>query len=285
MKKTILLALTLVSATFAIAQNRHEASVYLGGGYSSLKYDLNVSGETTSKFGTLFGIGYTYKINSEWRFVSGLEMASYKSDINAQEMKDRYMTQDNYGNDFEWRLTLHNLKENLTGTYLNIPVMVQFIPKGFDKFYTNLGFKVGMPLSGKYSTKYTKLTASGYYPETDAEYTDIDFRGFGEFEGSSSKGDIDLGVAFILSAECGMKWNLSNSRNLYVGGYVDYGLNNIVKENDRDRVVSYDKENPTNMIYNSLTHSRHTDGVNTQPIIDKVVPLAFGLKMRLEFSL
>ena len=203
-------------------------------------------------------------------------MAIYKSKASSQELKGQYMTQDNYGNDFEWRLTFHNFNESQKGTYLNIPIMVQFTPVSLDKFYTNLGFKVGIPLNGKYEASYTKFTTSGYYPETGAEYTDIDFRGFGEFGENSSKEDIDLGVAFILSAEFGMKWSLSNSMNLYAGGYIDYGLNNIIKDNKDKEIIPYKKDNPTNFEYNGLINSNLTD---------KVVPLAFGLKVRLGFSI
>lgn len=285
MKNIIVLILALATTILASAQDKQEVSVYLGGGLSSLKYDLGESGDVSSQFGPLLGIGYTYKVNSTWGIVSGLEMAVYKSEASSQGLKGQYMTQDNYGNDFEWRLTLHDFKETQTGTYLNIPIMVQFAPESSGKFYANFGLKVGIPLSGKYEAEYTKLVASGYYPATDAEYTDINFRGFGEFEGSSSKGDVDFGVAFILAAECGLKWKLSNSMNLYTGGYIDYGLNNLVKEGDSNRIISYEKNNPTNVDYNSLMYSKRTEGEDTKPFIDKVVPFAFGLKVKLGFSL
>ena len=284
MRKTILLMLTLATTTLAIAQNKQEASIYIGAGSSSLGASLN-SGEISAKFGPSIGLGYTYKFATEWGFVSGLEMAFYKSEVSSNELKDKYMTQDNYGNNFEWRLALHNLKENLEGTYLNIPIMVQYTPQSVDKLYTNLGLKVGIPLSGKYDAKYTKLVASGYYPETNTEYTDINFRGFGEFDGKASSGDIDFGIAFILSAECGLKWPLSNSMNLYAGGYIDYGLNNIVKGSDYEQIIPYNKDYPTNFEYNSLTASKYTEGNETKPFIDKIYPLAFGIKVRLGFSL
>ncbi|MBB4034268.1 hypothetical protein GGR21_000153 [Dysgonomonas hofstadii] len=285
MKKIILLILTAAIVVLAVAQDKQEISVYLGAGSSSLNYDLDQPGDRSSQFGPLFGIGYTYKLNSTWGLVSGLEMAIYKSEFSSDELKDQYMTQDNYGNNFEWRLALHNLKDSQKGTYLNVPVMVQFTPSGIDKLYVNLGIKVGIPLSGKYESEYTKLVTSGYYPETGAEYTDIDFRGFGEFDGMSSKGDLDLGVAFMLAAECGMKWSLSNSMNLYIGGYVDYGLNNIVKENGGDNIIPYEKDNPTTFRYNSLMNSKYSNEESSSPFIDKVVPLAFGLKVKLGFSL
>ncbi len=285
MKKTILLILILTSTILAVAQDKQEVSIYLGAGNSSLKYDLGQSADISSQFGPSFGIGYTHKLNSEWGIISGLEIAMYKSEASSPELKDKYTTQDNYGNNFEWRLALHNLKETQNGTYLNIPVMLQFTPKSIDKLYANIGFKVGIPLSGKYEAEYTKLVTSGYYPETGAEYTDINFRGFGEFEGTSANDNLDFGVAFILSAECGMKWALSNSMNLYTGAYIDYGLNNIVKENGDTRIISYNKDNPTNFDYNSLMYSKQTEGDNSKLFIDKVIPFAIGLKLRLGFSL
>lgn len=285
MKKIFFLLLILASTISTIAQDKQEVSIYLGAGYSSLKYNINQLGETGSKFVPLFGIGYTHKLNSQWGLVSGLEIAMYKSDISSSELKDKYITQDNYGNDFEWRLALHNLKESHTATYLNIPIILQFTPKSIDKLYANIGLKVGIPLSRKYEAEYTKLVTSGYYPETEAEYTDINFRGFGEFEGSSSKGNLDFSVAFILSAECGMKWTLSNSTNLYTGAYIDYGLNNIIKETSDLRIISYNKDTPTSFDYNSLIYSKQTEDDKSKSFIDKVVPFAVGLKFRLGFSL
>jgi len=285
MKKILLVIFALVTTVLTIAQeNKHEVSVYVGGGYSSLNTDINFSGKTSSSFGPLFGIDFTYKLNSEWGLISGLEMAVYKSDVSSGELKDRYITQDNYGNNFEWRLAFHNIEDNLKGTYLNIPLMVQFTP-GAEKFYANLGFKVGIPMSGKYTAQYSKLVTSGYYIETGAEYTDIDFRGFGEFGGSYPKGDIDFGIAFILSAECGMKWKLTNSINLYTGGYIDYGLNNIIKGDADKRIISYNKGNPTDFDYSGLMESKYTNNEDTKPFMEKIAPLAFGLKIKLGFSL
>lgn len=285
MKKTLLLIFVFTATVWVVGQSRQEASVYLGGGISSLKCDLAGSAKSGSKVGPLFGIGYTYKLNSDWGIVSGLEMAIYQTDITSSQLKDSYMTKDNYGNDFEWRLGFNNLEENLKSTYINIPIMLRFTPESMDKLYASFGLKVGIPMSGKYESKYSKLVTSGYYPETGAEYTDLNFRGFGEFGGNSVKGDIDTKLAFILSAECGLKWKLSGSTNLYAGGYIDYGLNNIAEVSNSGKIIAYDAENPTNFEYNSLLSSKYTEGTETKPFIDKIYPFAAGLKVRFGFSL
>lgn len=285
MKKTILLTTALAVFTIAKGQSGHEISANIDVGSSALKYSISNSGDISSQIGSSFGVGYTYKFNSEWGIVSGIEWTNYKSEISFLKLNDRYMTQDNYRNDFEWRLTLNDLKEKLEGTYLNIPLLVQITPNRINKLYANIGFTIGIPLSGKYKSNYTNLVASGYYPETDAEYTDIDFRGFGKFEGKKSQGDIDFDIAFMLSAECGMKWNLSNSINLYTGGYVNYGLNNILKENGHYNIISYDELHPTNFQYNGLLFSKYTHESITKPFVDKIVPLSFGLKVKLGFSI
>lgn len=242
--------------------------------------DFSISANSNSGFGVLTGVGYLYKINSTWGIVSGLEVTSYKSEVSFMELNDRYMTRDNYENDFEWRLTFNNLSEKWTGTYLNIPIMVQLSPAGANRFFTKIGIIAGIPLKGKYTAKYSGLTTSGYYPETGAEYTDIEFRGFGDFEGSSSNGNLDLKVAVLASAECGLKWTLPNSNNLSLSGYIDYGLNNILKASDtQTRLVLYDKNNPTNLLYNGLSNSETTQATGTEPYVNKLVPLAFGIKV------
>lgn len=271
-------------SSIATAQERSEISVYAGTGLSSFDYD-NSWGKTNSKIVPVFGIGYTYNLGSDWGIVSGLEVAIYKSKAKSSKLQDHYLTSDNYGNDFEWRIALNDFKETQTGTYLNIPLMIQFKPESIDKIYANLGVKIGIPIKGKYESKYSQLVTSGYYPGTGVEYPDIDFRGLGEFDGKTSEGDLDLNVAFMLAAECGMKFQLSDNLKLYTGAYIDYGLNNIIKDNNKYRIISYDKNNPMSFEYNSILHSGYSDEDTKKSYVDKVIPLSFGVKVRLGFSL
>ncbi len=286
MQQKILLAIALISISLhSYSQTKHEVNINMGAGSLSMKFDMDDQAQTSSKMAPVFGIGYTYKLKSNWGIVSGLELATYKSEITINNLDDHYLTQDNYSNDFIWNLSLNNYQENLEGLYLNIPILIQFAPEKLKNLYTNIGLKIGIPLSGKYETSYGNLVTSGYYPETNAEYTDLIFRGFGEFDGSTSSGDIDFGVAFMLSLECGKKWELSNSLNLYAGGYLDYGLNNILKSEGVSKIIEYDKENPTNLLNNSLTESEYTKAETAMPMITKVVPHNIGIKIKLGFAL
>ena len=285
MKRKIFLALTFFVTLYTQSQTKHEININLGTGYSSLGTNLNHSTETSSKLNPVFGIAYSYKINLNLGLISGIELAKYYSKISSDEVNDQYMTSDNYNNPFEWRLSINHLQEELSIVYLNIPLLLQFTPARMNKFYTNFGLKIGLPLEGKYESNYESLVSSGYYPETDAEYTDINFRGFGEFEGSTDNGNTSFNLAVQLHLECGMKWSLSNSLKLYLGGYVDYGLNDILKRNNYNRIITYDYDNPTNFVYNSLSNSEYTLDGTTYPYINKMTPYSIGLRVNLGFSL
>ncbi|MCW3786284.1 outer membrane beta-barrel protein [Plebeiibacterium sediminum] len=286
MRQKILLVIALISMSLhSYSQTKHEVNFNLGAASSSMKFDMDDHAQTASKIAPVFGIGYTYKINTQWGFVTGLELATYKSEIKIKELKDHYLTQDNYSNDFVWNLKLNNYQENQDAFYLNIPLQIQFSPEKLKNLYTNIGLKIGIPLSGKFESNNNSLVTSGYYPETNAEYTDLNFRGFGEFDGSTSKGDIDFGVAIMLSVECGKKWKLSNSTKLYAGGYLDYGLNNILKTQGAGKIIEYDRDNPTNLRNNSISGSEHTKAETTAPMVNNVVPQSIGIKIKLGFAL
>ena len=286
MQQKILLVIALISMSlYSYSQTKHEVNFNLGAASSSMKFDMDDQAETSSKMAPVFGIGYTYKFNPNWGFVSGIEVAKCKSGIKIKKLEDHYLTQDNYTNDFIWNLSLNNYQENIEGLYLNIPLLIQFAPEKLKNLYTNVGLKIGIPLSGQYESAYSSLVTSGYYPETNAEYTDLNFRGFGEFDGSTSKGDIDFGVALLLSVECGKKWELSNSMNLYAGGYLDYGLNNILKTEGVSKIIEYDRDNPTSLSNNSITEIEYTKNETTMPFTNKITPRSIGLKIRFGFSL
>nr|WP_321408388.1 outer membrane beta-barrel protein [uncultured Carboxylicivirga sp.] len=285
MIRILLLAFTLAIATYIKSQNKDEINFHLGPGYSTYRINLNHSAETSSKLNTSIGLGYNYKIIPALALKSGIELTKYQSLIRIDELKDNYMTNDNYQNNFEWRLTINLLEENHSGLYLNLPLLLQYSPERMARFYTNFGLIIGIPLQSNYKATYSNIITSGYYPETDVEYTDINFRGFGEFDGNTSSGELSTNTAFILHYECGMKWNLSNAINLYLGGFVDYGINNILKEDDFKRIIVYNENNPTSFSYNSMAISEYTNNENTVSYFKKMTPISIGIHISLGFSL
>jgi len=157
--------------------------------------------------------------------------------------------------------------------FLNIPVLVQFQTKGKQKFYALGGIKVGIPLSSKYKATDATLTNKGYYPEYGNWMTMPEFAGFGTFSHQNAKGKLKLGVTAALSLEVGGKWKLGEKVALYTGAFLDYGLNNILKEK-KQAFMNYKAPLPATFTTNSTIPS----------LSNNINLIAAGIKVRLAFS-
>jgi hypothetical protein len=284
--KIMALAIVCLFATLLQAQQKHEFSIYGGGGLSTLNYKLNNvnSDKVKLKAGIVAGVGYTFFINSQWGITTGAEYTTYKSKSESYSILDTQAAVDDYDDNFDYIIFQKDRTEDQEVSYVNIPLMVQFQAQEGTGFYAALGGKIGLPMNGKYKYKYNGLTASGYYPSLNVLYEDLEYRGFGKFEGKSGKNDLDFKTAFILSAETGMKLSLGKKLFLYTGVYADYGLNDIVKDKKNKKLLPYNNENPLNPNNNSMLNSEYTYYWNKKPFAGKVIPLAVGIKLKVSFS-
>lgn len=262
-------------------QPKQEISVWGAGGLSTLKYSTDI-GDNKNGFGGSFGVGYNYFFTDQWSLGTGLELSLYNAKTTFDTYSDAYKSNDGEY-DFEFRSTVNGYEEKQNTMFLNIPIIAQFqMPIfGENQFYAAGGFKFGIPVSKKYKVSSATLNNSGYYAQWSEQngrelvMDSQEFMGFGKFDKSGDKKDLDLKVACILSLEAGMKWKVGEELSLYTGAYFDYGLNDINKNNDK-KLVQYHTADPANFITNSIVHTKLTD---------KVVPMAAGLKVRLAFGL
>ena len=75
---------------------------------------------------------------------------------------------------------------------------------------------------------------------------------------------------------------LENSQSLYMGLFLDYGLNDIKPDASRERLIDYNAQNPTDFVFGSLLSSRRD--INALQETDEVRTLAFGLKLQYAFQ-
>lgn len=271
------------SATFSQSGPRHELSVWGGGGLSTLNYSTEI-GDSKLRGGGSFGLGYNYGFNDRWSINTGLEFSFYNSKVNGSEFSDRYDTNDGEY-DFQLRSDVVGYIEKQKAIYLNIPIMAQYeLPLSDHKFYASGGFKVGLPISGKYKVDRGIIYNHGYYPDRDIIYSDQKFKGFGTFSRAGFEDDLDLKLACMVSLEAGMKWKLPNSLSLYTGAYFDYGLNDIKKDADK-RLIGYDPAYDESFTVNSIISSQYLKEGQSTNITDKVIPMSAGIKIRLAFAL
>jgi hypothetical protein len=284
---SILLTTAILVAIIAVGditaqvfkRQKHELSVYAGGGLSSLQYEAG-AGKTTNGLGGLFGAGYTYFLNRSWGLGTGVEIAIYQSNSSLSNFSDNYDVQGVTSRDnYTYYYALKSYKETQRALYLNIPLMLHFQRGRKYIMYGALGGKVGIPVNSSGSAPKYTLNTSGYFPTEGRTYDDLPQYGFGTY--NYKKGNVDLEnfkLHFMLSAEAGMKWQVMNNHDLYTGIYFDYGLNNIFKATN-DKTFVKNELSPDNPKMSPLLESR----VTGSPYTEKIVPLAVGLKVRFTF--
>ncbi|MFV0419510.1 MAG: outer membrane beta-barrel protein [Dysgonomonas sp.] len=273
----------ILSCATLIGQNNQEVSVYGGGGLSTLKYKT-VAGKQDNGTGGLFGIDYTYFFSEKLGFSSGLEIALYNAKMQINDFSDRYMVKDIDEDEFEFRTVVTNYEEKQNTAYLNIPLMLRFQTGGNNKFYAAAGGKIGLPLGGNYKINSSTIKNSGYYADEDYEYTTQEFMGFGTFTDRNISDEVKFKMALILSAELGVRWQLKEGLYLYTGTYIDYGLNDILNEEKNKRFVEYNAASPRDFILNGALVSQYSNDNKTAAFIDKITPMAVGIKIRLAFD-
>ena len=302
MKRQIIISIALFFFWGTIhAQYQHEFSVYSGGGLSTLNYKPAI-GEQKHGLGGHFGLGYHFFFSPKWGLGTGAELAFYNARFNVNNLNMSYMTTDIEGVDFEFRSVLNNYKEKQRAMILQIPLMLQFQtnkPDSKRQFFAAAGAKAGIPLSGKYRTT-ASLNNAGYYEYENSLYDTQTFMGFGSFPNKKANGGLDFKTAFFASAEAGVKWKLRRDGwSLYTGAYLDYGLNNIKEKQNvasMPSFVEYNRATPAEFAVNSVMKSQYRPQGNIissnsniaspppQAFIDKINPIAAGIKLRLSFG-
>ncbi len=276
MKHRISILILILSLSIPLAaQHAHEFSVNAGGGLSSLNYKPS-SGKFSAGFGGEAGVGYQFFFTQHWGIGTGINIALYNSGTTMDGYSSRQQAISKEGTLFDFSYAYSDYKESISTMMLTIPVMVQFQLPVAEKIgiYAAAGGKFGLPLSATCHTTGS-LSTNGYFPETNITYyDDLPMKGFGNYSVDQNT-DIELGVAIMLSLEVGAKWRISEALQLYTGAYLDYGVNNIKKEQTNSELLSY---NPNAQSY--------PEGFNYSSLLttsDKVAPLAAGIKVRLSF--
>ncbi|MGS2764623.1 outer membrane beta-barrel protein [Sinomicrobium sp. M5D2P9] len=273
----LIMAFTIMPCT---AQNHNEVSVYVSGPFQSLRSDAGEGGEYHSRNGGSFGIGYGYALNENWSLLLNAEVQLYRSAWGYTHVEDAYETTDVEGDNLEFRYAFSGYKEKQKAYFIEIPVMLQYTTKGIHtQFYAAAGVGVGFVADADYSAVYDHLSTSGYYPQWDAELHAPEFMGFGDYgAGKVSSRSLELNTSYTLKLETGIKQILNDNHAMYLGIYLNYGLNDLSEGDTATSVLTYQPETPSDFRINSLMTSSNTSSG------DKLRAVGFGLKLRYGFS-
>lgn len=262
---------------FSAGAQSREISFSAGGGLAGLKYDLS-NGESKLKPGFHAGIGYAKFFNSRWGLATGLELGYYQSraTLTPNTVFSSYEI-DSENNAFEFRVKTKGYEEKQNLYALQVPLMLQYQPlsKNNTQLYARGGVKLAIPLSSSYRTKADEINATGYYPDINAEITDLPAHGFGTQTNWKSKGDYDFKPSYALAAEAGAKFRLAAGNYLYAGLFMEYGLNNIKKGEGNQTLLTY---HPT-----AVSQSPSTGVFSLANTTGDVRLMAYGIKLRIAF--
>lgn len=249
---------------------KQEFSIAVGGPFSFLKY--NTPGEITNGNGFNAGLRYSYYLNDNVSIGLGVEYQTYRSDAKFQSLSGQYNTVDAEDESFQFRYRATNLREKQNLGYVNIPIGIQFETPGDTKLYIAAGAKVGFAVNGNFETKMENLTTSGYYPQYNVELFSPAFAGFASTNNlKTSKQDLKTDVSYSATFETGLKQKIGDNSSIYIGLYLDYGLNNIYDKKESKNIVQYNAELPVQLSYNSVLNSSYAQDIRL---------VSYGLKLR-----
>lgn len=269
--KSLALAALLIICLNGYGQNKkQELSISLGGPFSYLDY--MPAAQVVAGNGFSAGLRYSYYLNETISIGVGVEYQTYRSDFKSAFLSGQYTTTDAENDSFQFRYKATNLREEQNLGYINVPIGIQYETPGTSQLYLAGGFKIGFAANGKYETKIQNLTTSGYYPQYNVELFDPAFAGFASTDNiKTGKQDLDTDVSYSATFETGLKQKIGSKSSLYIGLYLDYGLNNIYDKKENKNLIQYNPELPVQLGYNSILDSSY---------MTDLILVSYGIKLR-----
>lgn len=261
------LFLHLCLATYA-QEDSHSFFLNTGGGLQKLSYELE-NGNVQNGLGYTVNAGYNYFFNEHWGFQTGVGIQSFSPEatLNYQTVTPSI---DADNEDYEYRTTYVNWKEKQKLLFFDIPLGLLYRQVYNEKIQVQAtaGVKISVPLKASYQTSGGEIVTSGYYSQWNVELIDLPQHGFSTITNQFT-GDVSFKPSYSGFAELGALYKLTYKLDLYVGGYVNYGLNNVAKSNDQ---FVYQQDGAYNGVFES-----------TQ--IDRARIVSLGVKIGVQWNL
>ncbi|TBW25880.1 outer membrane beta-barrel protein [Gramella sp. KN1008] len=274
-KSLLIIAFGLVSMPSLIAQSKSELSIHVKGQFSKLDFEvLQEDSEMDNGYGV--GINYAFYLDERWSIITGAEYQAFSTNVFLDNISGSSEATDQEGENFEFRYTASGYQEDQNVSFISIPLKLQYETTGPIGLYVAGGIKIGFDVQSSSESKTRDLITSAYYPQYNTELSDPLFMGFGEFERYKSDSEFDLKTNYILNLETGVKLEVNDMQNLYLGLFIDYGMNNLKEDGSGSEIFMYDTENPTDFKNESVLYASQ----NTNPIVEEFNSIAFGLKLR-----
>lgn len=270
--KYIVIGLCMLALNGLKAQDPgHYLHVSAGGGIHNLSYKLT-NGTTENQFGYNGNLAYSFFFSSKWGVQTGVGVQTF----NGLGTMNNYLyaspKTDGVGNAYDYRISYNYWKEKQKTMMVDIPLALQF-RQYFNHnvgFLASVGGKIAFPLKTTFeSTGEGELKTTGYYPQYELELADMPSHNFSA-SSAVHKGDNKFNMAYFGIADLGFLFKMTEKTDFYLGGYINYGLNNILKSSSSAEVYQVDG------VYNGMLASNQTS---------KVTPISYGIKMGFYFAM
>lgn len=269
MKKQIILGLGLLIGVVMQAQSPSgfwTADQYLhfsvGVGDHNLSYNFQ-NGVHSGRVGYSLNAAYSYFFTPQWGVEGGVGIQSFGA-LSTLNFQSATPAKDSDGDNYEFRDAYQNWQERQQVLQFEIPLALQFRYRLNKKsrLLASLGGKVSFPLKTSYKTLGGEMVTTGYYSQWNAVLSDLPKHGFSTYTNSYS-GNLTLKRAYMVTADVGELYKLSEKLDLYMGGYFNYGLNNVITTGSKQVYQS-------DGTYNGFFGSDQ---------VSKVIPIALGVKV------
>jgi len=280
-KMILLFFVFMMTKTFVFGQYQYlyrEYSVNASCNMSGLSYQLS-SNSFSSGLGIDIGGGYSFFFSKQLAFHFGGSLRKYnsKANLNNEEIVALGLI-DSEGDVFNLHTTLLEYKETQKILILNVPLMLLYHKNNTranlseDGLYIMGGVKLGLPVMRKFQSNNSTLTNEGFYPKMGDWARTQEFAGYGTFQGINAEGNMDLCISVTLALEAGKTWRMNKNVSIYAGAFLDFSLNNLVRNNQQP-FVNYTNSHPVVFTTNSA-----------MMMSDNVRMMSAGVKAHLAFE-
>jgi len=270
MKKQILIGISLLVFGCIQAQDTDNYFHFnIGGGEQYLNPTF-AGGTAKAQPGFTVNAAYSHFFTSQWGVQVGVGAQSYSTLSTLNYLSVTPDVVDAVGDIYEFRVNFKNWQEKQQALLVSVPVELQYRYFWSDRFsvLTGVGASVSMPVQANYKTVGGEMVSTGYYSKWNVELSDLPQHGFSTYTNSFT-GSFSLKPLYMATANLGGMFNFSDKLDLYVGGYIHYGLNNSIKSSTKS---VYE---PT-AVYNGFFSSDR---------VTKLAPIAFGVKLGIYWRL
>lgn len=286
MKKIPIIVLFLIAVIPGYGQEmEHAISVSFTNGLSGTLYKPAI-GTQKQSWGYQGGVDYsgvfgTLLSESKFGFSIGVAYASMKNKYTLPEFSQAYNAIDIDGESYLHKDKISNYKETQTFGYLNIPIMFRW---ELNPIYIEIGPIVGFNIYSKVKNSAKTVNTSGAYEQAIEDFENIPQLGF--FTINDYTGELKPKLGFNLAAglEFGYFYDMKAGQ-FGISLLCQYGLLNINKENTRTEFFqTINSDRVRELSINSVLTSE-LDPIANTPIVKKINPIMFGLKLQYRFKL